>query len=194
MTGRTTEVKRDTKETRIDLTLGMDTRDISVTTGIPFFDHMLNAMAFHGGFSLLIKAEGDLEVDPHHLVEDTGIVLGTAFKKIISDFGPVKRFGHSIIPMDEALSEAVVDASGRSFLVYRSNFPQEYSGNFHMPLLNEFFTSLSHAGGMTIHLECRYGSNSHHMAESLFKALGKALNEAFTIQERGEVLSTKGIL
>ena len=194
MSGRTAEVKRETKETRIDLILGMDNRDIAVSTGIPFFDHMLNAMAFHGGFSLLINAEGDLDVDPHHLVEDTGIVLGTAFKKIIADFGPVNRFGHSIIPMDEALSEAVIDASGRAFLVYKAVFPQEYSGNFHMPLLNEFFTALAHSGGITVHLECRYGNNSHHMAESLFKALGKALGKAFSPHNRGKVLSTKGIL
>ena len=194
MNKRVAEVKRNTKETNIELTLGMESEEISVSTGLPFFDHMLGAMAFHGKFGLEIKAEGDLEVDPHHLVEDTGIVLGQALKKIISDFGPVNRFGHSIIPMDEALSEAVVDASGRSFIVFKADFPQEYSGKFHMPLLKEFFTALAHHGGLTLHLECRYGDNSHHMAESLFKALGKALGEAFTPQDNGAVLSTKGVL
>lgn len=194
MDRRSSTVKRETKETKIDLTLEMESRTISVSTGLPFFDHMLNAMAFHGKFGLNVQAEGDLEVDPHHLVEDTGIVLGQALKEIIRTYGPVSRFGHGIIPMDEALSEATIDASGRAFLVFKAEFPQEYSGNFHMPLLNEFFTALAHAGGLTLHLECRYGSNSHHMAEALFKALGKAIETSFTPEHKGEVLSTKGIL
>ena len=194
MNRRSASVKRETKETQIDLTLEMESRNISVSTGLPFFDHMLSAMAFHGTFGLTVKAEGDLEVDPHHLVEDTGLVLGQALKEIINTYGPVTRFGHSIIPMDEALSEATVDASGRSFLVFNAKFPQEYSGNFHMPLLNEFFTALAHAGGLTLHLECRYGSNSHHMAEALFKALGKAIEASFTPHHKDEILSTKGIL
>ncbi len=194
MNKRVAKVTRNTKETKIDLVLNMEDRNVSVSTGLPFFDHMLTAMAFHGKFGLVIKAEGDLEVDPHHLVEDTGIVLGQALKKITDDYGPVNRFGNSIIPMDEALSEAVIDASGRGFIVFKADFPQEYSGKFHMPLLKEFFTALAHRGGLTLHLECRYGDNSHHMAESLFKALGRTLGEAFTPRDNSEVLSTKGVL
>ncbi len=186
--------KRKTKETAIDLLLNMDGGEISINTGIPFFDHMLTAMAFHGGFSLSIHASGDIDVDPHHLVEDTGIVLGSALNDTIHHYGSITRFGHAVIPMDEALSEVTIDAGGRGYTVMNITYPQEYSGNFHMPLLREFFIALASSGGITLHLECRYGENSHHMAESLFKALGKALSSAFRVSEKGRVLSTKGKL
>ncbi len=194
MKKRTIKAERITKETNISIILNMDGSEVSVDTGIPFFDHMLTAMAFHGNFSLSVAASGDIEVDPHHLVEDTGIVLGTALLDTVTTYGPVVRFGHAVIPMDEALSEVTIDAGGRGSAVLRAAFPQEYSGNFHMPLLREFFIALASAGKMTLHLECRYGKNSHHMAESLFKALGKALSAAFCLSGAGEVLSTKGKL
>jgi imidazoleglycerol-phosphate dehydratase len=184
--------ERITKETSISMVLDMDGQDITIDTGVPFFDHMLHAMAFHGNFGLGIQASGDVDVDPHHLVEDTGIVLGEALKETVSTYGSITRFGHTVIPMDEALSEVTIDAGGRGYAVIQTAFPQEYSGNFHMPLLREFFIALASSGGITLHLECRYGENSHHMAESLFKALGKSLSAAFSLNERDEVLSTKG--
>ena len=150
-------------------------------------------MAFHGGFSLQIEGKGDLEVDPHHLVEDVGIVLGTAFSRIVEDFGSVARFGHAVIPMDDALSEVTIDACGRPYLVYRADFPQARSGNFDMWLTREFFGGLATSARINLHAECRYGLNSHHMVESLFKATGKALSQAFAPVE-GAPLSTKGSL
>ncbi len=190
---RTVEIERITKETEIYLTLDMDGGDISISTGVPFFNHMLTSMAFHGGFGLTIKASGDIDVDPHHLVEDTGIVLGKALHKTVDSFSPVERFGHAVIPMDEALSEVTIDVSGRAYHVIKTDYPQEYSGKFHMPLLREFFIALAASGDIAMHLECRYGDNSHHMAESLFKALGKALHSAYSVNS-GKILSTKGKL
>jgi len=133
-------------------------------------------------------------LDAHHLVEDVGIVLGKAMASTVEDFGHVRRFGSSMIPMDEALSEAVVDVSGRPYLVYTADYPQEYCGEFPVALLQEFLYALAHKGGLTLHASCRYGANSHHMAEALFKALGKALQQAFRKAETGEPASTKGVL
>ncbi len=194
MSTRKIDIERNTKETRISLSLDMNGGPVSIETKIPFFNHILNAMAFHGKIGLTVKAEGDTEVDPHHLVEDTGIVLGSALKKTVEQYGPVTRFGHAVIPMDEALSEVTLDAGGRGYPVYKAKFPQEYSGKFHMPLLREFFIALSSTGGITLHAECRYGENSHHMAESLFKALGRALSFSYRIVDDQKVLSTKGTL
>ena len=192
MKTRIIKKKRVTKETSISMVLDMDGHEISIDTGIPFFDHMLHAMAFHGNFGLTVQASGDTDVDPHHLVEDTGIVMGEALQDTVSEYGSISRFGHTVIPMDEALSEVTIDAGGRGYTVLKAVFPQEYSGNFHMPLLREFFIALASSGSITLHLECRYGENSHHMAESLFKALGKAMSTAFSLSKREGVLSTKG--
>ena len=125
-----------------------------------------------------------IDVDPHHLVEDIGLVLGDAFAEIRKAGGPQKRFGHFIIPMDEALSEVTIDAAGRPYLVYKAEYPQERAGNFDLSLIREFLLALSTRGGMNIHADCRYGENSHHMAEALFKALGKALGQAFFLGGR----------
>ena len=191
---QTISKERNTKETRIKLSLDLDrTVEPKIESPVPFFNHMLTAMAFHGGFGLKLEAEGDVEVDPHHLIEDTGIVLGDALADAIAHQGPMRRFGHAVIPMDEALSEVTVDASGRPFLVFRADFPQSRAGEFDFCLVNEFFVALSTRGGLTLHAECRSGANSHHMAEALFKALGRALGEAFTPKEGG-VASTKGAL
>lgn len=196
MADRTVSIKRDTKETQIELTLNMSgTGEVSINTGLPYLDHMLTAMAFHGKFDLTIDAKGDIEVDPHHLVEDTGLVLGDALRTTVEKFGGVKRYAQSAIPMDEALSEVVIDVCMRPYLVYKADYPQEFSGNFQMFLLREFFHALTAKGAFTLHAICRYGENAHHMSEALFKALGRGLKEAYTPIDSGtDSMSTKGKL
>ena len=194
MSSREIIVKRKTKETDISLTLDLDGATIDISTGLPFFDHILTAMAFHGEIGVNLNARGDLEVDPHHLIEDTGLVLGTALGQTVTTYGGVKRFAHTVIPMDEALSEITLDVCGRPYLVYDADYPQEYSGQFQMALLKEFFAALSNAAEMTIHANCRYGDNSHHMAESLFKALGKAIKISYNLTSSEKIMSTKGRL
>ncbi len=192
---RQSEVKRATKETDLKISLNLSQRGPQeIALGVPFLEHMLNAMAFHGGFGLQIIGSGDLAVDPHHLVEDTGLVLGDAFRRILAEFGPVRRFASAIIPMDDALSEAVVDVCERPYLVYTPSYPQEYSGSFQMALLREFFVGFANHAQINLHLICRYGANSHHMAEALFKALGKALSAAYAPIEGTSTasMSTKG--
>ncbi len=191
---RAIELNRKTKETDITLLLGLDgPRGAELDLGLPFFEHMLNALAFHGGFRLKITARGDIEVDPHHLVEDLGLVLGDALTRLRSD-KVLARFGHAVIPMDEALAEVTVDASGRPCLVYQAAFPQPLAGGFDLALIKEFLVALSVKGGLNLHASCRYGDNSHHMAEALFKALGRALAAAYTPGSDQSVLSTKGSL
>jgi len=194
MASRNIEITRKTKETDISLSLDLDGGDIQISTGIPFFDHLLTAMTFHGNIGIDLTAKGDIEVDPHHLVEDTGLALGSALRETVESYGAIKRFAHTIIPMDEALSEITLDVCGRPYLVYKADYPQEYSGNFQMALLKEFFAALSNTAGMAVHAECRYGENSHHMAESLFKALGKALKSSFSLTNSKIIMSTKGKL
>lgn len=194
MSSRKVEVKRKTKETDITLTLNADGGSISISTGLPFFDHLLTAMIFHGDMGINLKAQGDLEIDPHHLVEDTGLVLGAALQKTVDTYGAIKRFGHTVIPMDEALSEITLDVCGRPCLVYNADYPQEYSGQFQMALLAEFFAALVSSAGMSLHADCRYGDNSHHMAESLFKALGKAIKISYKHTSSEKIMSTKGKL
>ncbi len=195
MSKRVVQIERKTKETEISVVLEVSSRGtVSIQTGIPFFEHLLHAMAFHGGFNLSIDAKGDTEVDPHHLVEDTGLVLGDAFNKILTSFGPVARFGHSVIPMDEALSEVTIDVSGRPYLVYQAVFPQDVSGTFRMALIREFFVGFANKAFLTLHAVCKYGENSHHMAESLFKAFGKALGAAYAEKPKDEEMSTKGVI
>jgi len=203
---RETEVTRKTKETDISLRLGLpemtqegvvgvpdDTaRSMEIHTGVPFFDHMLHAMFFHGGFSVDLRAVGDIEVDDHHTVEDVGIVIGTALREAVERHGPVRRFGHAVIPMDDALGEVAVDAGGRSFLVYQATYPQDRAGRFDLSLVREFFQGLSSQGRMNIHVIGRYGENGHHLAEALFKAAGRALGSAYLPRET--VASTKGVL
>jgi len=191
------EVKRETAETQIYLKLDLESKEKpSIATGLPFFDHMLYAMAFHGKFYLEIRAKGDLEVDPHHLVEDTGLVLGNALQKSFEDKGAINRYGQAKIPMDDALSEVVVDVCNRPYLVYKVDFPQEMSGQFANFLFKEFFQALVSESRINLHLLSHYGENSHHISESLFKALGIALEYAF--RTRGgagrESMSTKGMI
>jgi imidazoleglycerol-phosphate dehydratase len=196
MSENAVSLSRTTKETSITHALRAEPGlPVKIDTGAPFFDHMLTAAAFHGGFGLEIQARGDTEVDYHHLVEDVGIVLGDAFHKLLEGRGAVARFGQSVIPMDDALSEAVVDVCERPFLVYHANFPQTITGSFPMYLLKEFFQAFTNGARINLHLVCRYGGNSHHMAEALFKAFGRALGAAYAPRAGGRAaMSTKGDL
>ncbi len=187
---RRIETSRKTKETDISVVLDLSgPGDIRVDTGLPFFDHLLTSMAFHGGFGLSVTARGDVEVDAHHLVEDTGLVIGNALADILQRCQPVARFGHAVIPMDEALAEVAVDVCGRPTLGYRPRFPQARAGSFDLWLLREFFLALSNQARISIHVDTRGAENSHHAAEAVFKALGKAIAQAYG---PGRAMSTKG--
>ena len=188
---RKVHIARKTRETDVVLTLDPDAPGGGqVRTGLPFFDHLLSSMAFHGRFHLEIDAKGDLEVDPHHLVEDTGLVLGQALCEVLAKTQQVKRFAHTVIPMDEALAEVTIDVCGRSTLVWRVRLPQKRAGAFDLWLLREFFDGLVSQARISLHVEVRRGRNSHHMVEAVFKALGKSLRESYAPAE-GE-MSSKG--
>lgn len=188
------EKTRTTKETDITVKLSIEDPELlSFDTGVPFFDHMLRAFAFHGGIGLDIQARGDIEVDPHHTVEDVGLVLGDAFAQISADYGALSRYGHAVIPMDDALAEVTVDVAGRPYLVYKADYPQAYAGEFDLALVREFFLALSNRAAINLHALSRYGENGHHMAEALFKAAGIAMRAAFT-PRAGSARSTKGVL
>lgn len=191
---REAKITRQTKETDIELCLNLDGGDVSVNTGVGFFDHMLNSFATHGGFGLNVNVKGDLDVDDHHTVEDTGIVLGTAFKEALGDKSSIERFGSFYVPMDEALSFASVDVSGRPFLVFDAEFPQEKCGDYTAALTVEFMRAFAFNAGITLHVNNVYGSNSHHIVESLYKAVAHAMRLAVKNNDSGEVLSTKGVL
>ncbi len=191
------ELHRATKETDIRVVLDMNASGPSKPeTGLPFFDHMLNAMAFHGGFRLEVSAKGDIEVDPHHLVEDTGLVIGSALEKARKESEGIRRYGQSVIPMDDALGEAVIDACGRPYLKWNVDWAQEKAGDFDLFLLREFFWGLAVAGKLNLHLTVKYSENGHHAAEALFKATGRALAEAYRPNKGGGEagMSTKGTL
>jgi len=189
-------VTRKTKETDLKLELNiLGSREAEIKTDVPFFNHLLTAMAFHGNFTLKITGTGDTDVDPHHLVEDIGLVLGDALAQTAKEYVHLARFGHSVIPMDDSLSEVTIDVCGRPFCFYKADYPQTNSGSFDMALLKEFFTALAGKACITIHAECRHGENSHHMAESLFKALGKAIKQAYQpLKDENKALSTKGVI
>ena len=191
---RNAQIERKTKETDISLSLSLDGGKISIDTGIGFFDHMLNSFATHGGLGLEVKVKGDLNVDDHHTVEDTGIVLGTAFREALADKSSIERFGSFYIPMDEALSFASVDISGRPFLVFDAEFPQEKCGDYTSALTVEFMRALAFNAGITLHVKSLYGSNSHHIVESIYKAVAHAMRLAVKNNNSGDVLSTKGVL
>lgn len=190
---RTSVQQRKTKETDIEIKLSLDGGTVSVSTGIGFFDHMLNAFAVHGRFGLEIEADGDLLVDCHHTVEDVGIVLGKAFAEALGDKSGIARYGSFYIPMDEALAFAAVDISGRPFLVFQADFRQERVGDFDTCVTEEFFRAFAVNAGITLHTRVEYGSNSHHEIEAMFKAVAHAMQLAVTKTEEG-VLSTKGTL
>lgn len=190
---RTAQINRKTKETDIKLTLSLDGGDVNVNTGIGFFDHMLTAFAVHGGFGLELVVRGDLEVDTHHTVEDTGIALGSAFKQVLGDMSGIKRYGSFYIPMDESLVHCALDVSNRPFLVFNADFNEERCGDYETCCTAEFFRSFAVNAGVTLHINELYGSNTHHIIEAAFKAFGHALGIAVSRTEGG-ILSTKGVL
>jgi imidazoleglycerol-phosphate dehydratase len=196
MTTEIINISRKTAETEIsaELNLSPEVPEQDISIGIPFLEHMLHAASFHGGFGLKIQAGGDTCVDPHHLVEDIGLVLGESFRSFFLTYRPLKRYGHAVIPMDDALSEAAVDVCERPFLVYKADYPQLFTGSFDISLLREFFLAFANKAQLNLHLHCRYGLNSHHMAESLFKAFGKAVAAAYQPLAQAEERSTKGVL
>jgi len=194
---RTADVVRETKETQIRVLIDLDGTGVTrISTGIGFFDHMLEAFGRHGGFDLTIEAKGDLHIDMHHTVEDTGIVLGQAVAKALPGFKGVRRFGHAYIPMDETLSRCALDLSGRAYLIWKVEFPTEKVGAFDTQLFKEFHQAFAMNAGACVHLETLYGDNSHHIAESGFKALARALRTAVEIDPKagGQPVSTKGVL
>lgn len=191
---RCADITRKTKETDISVKLNLDGGAVKINTGIGFFDHMLNSFATHGGFGLEVVAAGDLEVDEHHTVEDTGIVLGKAFSDALGDKASIERFGSFYVPMDEALAFASVDISGRSFLVFDAEFPQERCGNYDCSMTVEFMRALAFNAGITLHLKSLYGDNSHHITEALYKAAAHALRLAVKQNDLNKPLSTKGVL
>ncbi|MFO8060921.1 MAG: imidazoleglycerol-phosphate dehydratase HisB [Bacillota bacterium] len=191
--GRVGGCERRTEETSITVRLALDGRGRVVSeTGLPFFDHMLTAMAFHGRFDLEVCGRGDLEVDPHHLVEDVGICVGRALADALGMHEGIERFGHAVVPMDESLVTAVIDISGRPLLHWDLPVPERRFGAFHTDLLPEFFRALVNNARLTMHLRGETVGNAHHAAEAAFKAVGRALRSAVTRRETMEIPSTKG--
>lgn len=196
MSNRIATVERATAETDIKLTLNLDgTGKAEVGTGIGFFDHMLNLWAKHGLFDLTVKAKGDLEVDGHHTVEDTGIVLGKALAQALGDKSGIRRYGTSFVPMDEALAMVVVDISGRPYLQCDISLSATRIGDYDAELTEEFLRALVVNAGLTVHVRLLSGKNAHHITEAIFKALGRALDEASRKDDRiTGVMSTKGVI
>jgi len=191
---RSSQQHRETKETKIELTLDVDgTGQSSASTGIPFFDHMLEQLGKHGGWDLRIEAEGDLEIDTHHTIEDVGIVLGTAFKEALGDKAGVRRFASAVVPLDEALVQVALDLSGRPFLVYEVDPKSEWIGTFDPQLTEEFWRAFAFAAGITLHMRSLSGKNGHHIIEASFKGVARSLRDAVKI-EGTDVPSTKGAL
>ena len=194
---RTASVERATKETKIKVSVALDgAGQTRITTGIGFFDHMLDQIGRHALIDLDIVAEGDLHIDFHHTVEDTGIALGQAFRKALGDMKGIVRYADVHLPMDETLTRVAVDISGRAFLVFRTNFERGKIGEFDTQLVREFFQAFAMNAGITLHVETLYGVNDHHIAESCFKGLARALRAAVSIDPRqaNVVPSTKGTL
>lgn len=191
---RNAVIERNTKETQIKIQLNLDGGEVLVNTGIGFFDHMLTAFGVHGGFGLQIHTAGDLEVDTHHTVEDTGIALGMAFKEALGDMSGIERYGNFCLPMDESLAQVSLDISNRPFLVFHANFEQEKCGDYETCCTEEFFRAFTVHAGITMHIQVPYGSNAHHQIEAIFKAAAHALKSAVKKNEDGTLLSTKGVL
>ncbi len=189
-------VERNTAETKIRCSLTLDgSGKAELDTGVAFFDHMLSGFARHGFFDLTLHCDGDTEVDCHHTIEDCGIVLGTAIREALGDKKGICRFGSSILPMDEALLLCAIDLSGRPYLVYDASFTNASIGQMDTQMAREFFYAVSYSAGMNLHIKEFYGENDHHIMEAMFKAFGKALNQAVRLDPRiTDVLSTKGTL
>ena len=194
---RTGAVKRKTKETDIEVAVDLDGTGVSaVATGIGFLDHMLDLLARHSRIDIRVKAAGDLHIDQHHTTEDTGIALGQAVRQALGDMKGITRFGDVHVPMDESLTRVAIDISGRPFMVFRVAFGRDKVGAFDTELVREWFQAFAMNAGITLHVETLYGANDHHIAESCFKGLARALRAAVAIDARaaGEVPSTKGVL
>lgn len=194
---RTASLSRSTRETEISVRIDLDGRgDADISTGVGFFDHMLTQIARHGLIDLEVRAKGDLHIDDHHTVEDVGIALGQCFRKALGDKAGITRYADVTLPLDEALSRVVVDISGRPYLVFRTAFHAAKIGSFDTQLVEEWFRAFTMQAGLTLHVETFYGSNDHHIAESCFKALARALRLAIAIDpaQGGRVPSTKGVL
>ncbi len=194
---RQASVKRDTNETRIEVDINLDgTGEGSFDTGVPFLDHMMDQIARHGMIDITVKAEGDLDIDAHHTVEDIGITLGMAMTKALGDKKGITRYGHAYVPLDEALSRVVIDFSGRPGLEDQTVYPRETIGNFDTELFHEFFQGFVNHALVTMHIDTIRGTNSHHIAETVFKAFGRAVRMAISPDPRmqGTIPSTKGSL
>ena len=194
---RTATVARDTKETAIAVTVALDGWGRgTIATGIGFFDHMLDQLSRHSLIDMEIVAKGDLHIDDHHAVEDTGIALGQAIRRALGDRAGITRYADCLLPMDETLTRAAIDVSGRPFLVFRTDFPRAKIGTFDTELVREFFQAFATNAGITLHIETLYGTNTHHIAESCFKAVARALKTAVAVDPRqaGQIPSTKGTL
>jgi imidazoleglycerol-phosphate dehydratase len=193
---RVAEVERETKETGIRIKLNLNgSGKHEISTGIPFFDHMLTLFAVHGFFDLSIDARGDIDVDFHHTVEDVGLVLGDAFEKALGSRKGIERFGNAITPMDDALTSVAVDLSKRPFLVFNIPSGAKTAGDTFMSLTKEFFRAFANRGGMNLHVNVFYGDNEHHIIESIFKASGRALDQATSFDKRiKDIRSSKGVL
>ncbi|WP_062105749.1 imidazoleglycerol-phosphate dehydratase HisB [Bacillus niameyensis] len=193
---RTATGERETRETKIAIECRLDNPSVvEIETGVGFFDHMLEAFARHGRIGLTCKVEGDLHIDSHHTVEDTGIVLGKVIREALGDKAGIVRYGSSYVPMDEALAFVAIDISGRPFLHFEGEFATQSLGNFDTELVKEFFQAFAFNSGITLHARVLYGENTHHKIEALFKALGRALAEAVRIDAKIEgVISTKGMI
>lgn len=194
---RQSEINRKTKETEISARLDLDgTGKAAIATGIGFFDHMLESFAKHASIDLEVKAEGDLHIDMHHTVEDTGIVIGQAVKAALGDFAGIRRFGHAYIPMDETLSRASIDLANRPYLIWKVQLVRPKLGDMDTELFKEWFHAFAMHSGACLHVENLYGENTHHIVESCYKALARALRTAVEVDSRlaGAVASTKGVL
>ena len=197
MLNRTATVLRETLETQIEIILDLDGKGcFAAETGVPFLDHMLDQVARHGLFNLTVKATGDLHIDAHHTIEDIGITLGQALKQAVGDKYGIQRYGHAYVPLDEALSRVVLDLSGRPSLHYRVEYPRARIGSFDVDLIQEFFQGLVNHAAITLHIDNLQGRNAHHIAETIFKAFGRALRVATAqdLQRQGQLASTKGAL
>jgi len=197
MAERKASVARDTLETQIQVDLNLDGSGKSeLATGVPFFDHMLDQIARHGMMDISIRAKGDLEIDAHHTVEDIGICIGQALAQAVGDKKGIRRYGHAYVPLDEALSRVVIDLSGRPGLTFAVEFPRARIGDFDVDLCHEFFAAVCNHAGLTMHIDCLRGRNAHHIAETVFKAFGRALRMALEADARmvGQMPSTKGKL
>jgi imidazoleglycerol-phosphate dehydratase len=197
MSARTASIRRDTLETQIEAAVNLDgTGSATLETGLPFLEHMLDQVARHGQIDITVRAKGDLKIDAHHTVEDIGISLGQAFARAIGDKKGILRYGHAYVPLDEALSRVVLDCSGRPGLEYQVDYPRARVAEFDVDLIREFFQGFVNHAQVTLHIDCLRGRNAHHIAETIFKAFGRALRMAVSRDARlGEAMpSTKGML